>query len=160
MACFALMRWYDLITLQTEPYEQCRAEIDAHLLAHWLEIALDRDAVPLDKDDASYQQLANDGALHIVTVRRDGLLVGYIAGLVKPHLHYKSTLHAFTDVFWLHPDCRKGMTGVKLFREYERTLKARGVVKAFIASKVFLDMSPIFERLGWRRTEVVYSKLL
>lgn len=147
-------------TFQVEPYDICNAEITAHLPDHWHEIALDHEAVPLDKDEAAYQEMADIGMLHIVTVRQDGILVGYIAGFVRGHYHYKSTLHAFTDVFWLRPDCRKGMIGVKLFREYERTLKARGVVKAFIASKVFLDMSVIFERLGWRKTETVYTKLL
>jgi L-amino acid N-acyltransferase YncA len=149
-----------MITLQVEPYNDCIGEIDACLHAHWLEIALDRDAVPLDKDEESYQKLADDGVLHIVTVRQDGILVGYIAGIVRAHLHYKSTLHCFTDVFWLRPDCRRGGLGIRLFREYERTLKQRGVVKVFIASKCHLDMSAIFERLGWHRTEVVYTKVI
>jgi GNAT superfamily N-acetyltransferase len=149
-----------VISFQVEPYEVCIKEIDACLERHWHEIALDHVAVPLAKDEAGYQTLADAGALHIVTVRQDGILVGYIAGIVKAHLHYVTTLHAFTDVFWLRPDLRKGGIGIKLFREYERTLIRRGVIKVFIASKVHLDMSKIFERLGWTRTEVVYSKVI
>ena len=148
------------ISFQVEPYASCRGDIEPHLPSHFKEIALNQEAVPLDVDWHTYNEMADKGALHIVTARKSGALVGYIVGFVRTHPHYKSTLHTFTDIFWLHPDCRKGMTGVKLFREYERSLKARGVVKVFIASKCHLDMSPIFERLGWHRTEVVYSKVL
>lgn len=148
------------ITYQIESYDDCREEIDRYLPAHWQEIAIDRDTIPLEKDEASYRQLADSGALHILTVRKDGELVGYIAGIVKGHIHYKSTLHCFTDVMWLRPDCRKGRIGIDLFRRYEETLKARGVVKVVIASKVHLDLSAIFDRLGWTFTERLYTKVL
>jgi N-acetylglutamate synthase-like GNAT family acetyltransferase len=149
----------NLISYQVEPYDDCIAEIDAILPDHWQEIALNKDSVQLDKDEESYRILADNDQLHIVTVRKSGELVGYIAGIIKTHLHYKSTLHCFTDVFYLKPECRKGMIGVKLFQVYQKTLKARGVKKAFIASKCHLDMSKLFDRFGWHRTEVVYTFL-
>jgi hypothetical protein len=145
------------ITYQLEDYDLCRLEIDAFLPDHWREIALNKDEIPLDKDEASYRQLADAGALHILTVRKSGVLVGYIAGIVRPHLHYRSSLHCFTDVFYVKPECRRGRIGIELFKRYRETLKARGVKKVFIASKCHLDMSKVFERLGWTRTEVVYS---
>lgn len=151
-----------MISYQLEPYDVCKDEIDALLPLHWEEVALDHDTVPLDKDHAAYQEAADAGVLHIVTMRTDGKLTGYIAGFVRGHLHYKSTLHALTDVFFIHPDHRKGWNGVKLFREYERTLKARGVVKLFLATKLHgdLNISTLLERLGYRLTEKLYSKLL
>ena len=149
-----------MISYQVETYDVCHREIAPHLPQHFEEIALDKGAVPLDIDWPIYKDLADKGMLHIVTAREASEVVGYIVGFVRPHVHYKSTLHCFTDIFWLHPDRRKGMAGVKLFKEYERSLKRRGVVKVFIASKCHLDMSPIFERLGWHRTEVVYTKVI
>lgn len=146
-----------MITYQLEDYHDCVHEIDAFLPDHWREIALNQADIPLDKDEESYRQLADNGALHVLTVRKHGELVGYIAGIIRPHLHYKSSLHCFTDVFWIRPDCRKGRIGIELFKRYRETLKARGVKKCFIASKCHLDMSVIFERLGWTRTEIVYS---
>lgn len=145
------------ISYQVEEYEDVTDEIDRYLPDHWLEIAINHDEIPLDKDQARYRILAAEGSLHILTARKSGELVGYIAGIISSHLHYKSSLHCFTDVFWIRPDCRKGRIGVELFRKYRESLKARGVKKAFIASKVHLDLSLIFERLGWTRTEVVYS---
>lgn len=145
------------ISYKVEDYNDVKSEIDNYLPDHWVEIALNRDSIPLDKDEAAYAALAEKGSLHILTVRKSGELVGYIAGVVSGHLHYKSSLHCFTDVFWIRPDCRKGRIGIELFKKYRETLKARGVKKVFIASKCHLDMSAIFERLGWTRTEVVYS---
>lgn len=145
------------ISYQVEDYDVCRDEIDAFLIDHWHEIAMNQDVIPLDKDEAEYRALADQGKLHILTVRKDGTLVGYIAGIVRTHPHYKSSLHCFTDVFYVRPDCRRGGVGIQLFKKYRETLKARGVKKIFIASKCHLDLSAIFERLGWARTEVVYT---
>jgi hypothetical protein len=149
-----------VITYQTEQYRDCCAEIDAHLLNHWHEIALDHTSVPLDKDEAEYQRLADSGQLHITTVRKDGLLIGYHASIVRPHLHYKSTLHAFVDVYYIVPAHRNGRVGIQLFIEAEKALKARGVKKIFSGTKSHKHMGPIFERLGWRETETLYSKVI
>ena len=149
-----------LFTIQQEPYDTCRAEIDACLHDHWRELALDQGQVPLDKDEAAYARLAAEGQLHVVTARRDGVLVGYHASVVRPHLHYAGTLHAFVDVYWLRPDCRRGLLGLRLLREAERSLKARGVKKLMSGTKMHLDLSRLYHRLGWRETERLFTKYI
>lgn len=148
------------VTYQTEPLADCREEIAALLKLHWDEVALDHDAIPLDTDWTSYEQMDREGQLAILTARKDGRVIGYHVTIVKPHLHYASTLHGFVDVYFVHPDHRKGMTGVRLFIEAEKALAKRGVVKIFSGTKKHLDMSLIFERLGWRPTETLYSKVI
>lgn len=150
----------DTITFQVEPYNQCRAEIDELLPLHYEEIALNKDRIPLDPDNRAYQEAADLGVMHMVTCRQNGKVVGYVVGFVRPHLHYVSTLHAFTDVYWLHPDHRKGGLGIKLFQKYEESLKERGVVRAYIGCKTFLDLSKLFERLGWTHIEHMFAKML
>lgn len=150
----------ELISIATEPWEDCRDEVMAYWPAHWEEVALDRDTVPLDPNVADYDAKALAGSLHVVTVRRAGELVGYHITLVMPHLHYRSTLCGFVDVYWLRPDCRQGWTGVNLFREVERSLRARGVVKVYSGTKKHLDAGAIFEHLGWTEAERLYSKTL
>ncbi len=125
---------------------------------HWAEIADQR--IPLDVWYDCYDAMAKVGQLHIVTVRDSGLIVGYHWSIVRPHLHYKQSLTAYTDIYYLFPKYRKGMNGIKLFKFAEKTLKERGVQRMYTASKVKLDMSVVFERLGWSKTEVVYTKLL
>lgn len=149
-----------MITIQVEKYNDCIAEIDALLPLHYDEIALDKDSIPLDKDHAVYQRLADSGELHIVTVRCNGLVVGYHASFVHPHFHYKSTLIANTDVYFLLKEHRNSRIGMQLFQEVERSLKARGVHKMFTGTKCHQDHSAMFERMGWHKTEILYTKVI
>lgn len=145
---------------RVERWRDLRAEMLPLLVRHWREIALNHADVPLDIDEAKYGELDDTGALHIVTARRDGLLIGYHVAIVTPHLHYRSTLHGITDVYWLAPECRHGVTAMRLFQAVERELKRRGVRKLFTATKLHLDQGPLFERLGYRPVERLYAKLI
>ena len=127
---------------------------------HWREIALNHDEVPLDIDWARYADLHEKGALHVVTARREGRLIGYHIAIITTHLHYRSTLHGITDVYYIVPECRHGVTGMRLFQAVERELKARGVRKLFTATKLHLDQGPLFERMGYRPVERLYAKLI
>lgn len=149
-----------MVTYQVEDWFECWEEMSVLWDAHWQEVALDREKIRLAPDFASYERFAQDGSLHVVTAREDGKIIGYHISIVKPHLHYKDSLSAFTDVYFIHPDHRKGMVGVKLFKETEKSLKARGVQKMFTGTKLSLDMGRIFERLGWRETERLYTKYI
>lgn len=149
MTTYAVERWKDL-----------RAEMLPLLVRHWKEVALNHADVPLDIDEARYKQLDESDALHIVTVRREGELIGYHVAIVTPHLHYASTLHGITDVFWIAPECRHGVTALRMFQRVERELKKRGVRKLFTATKLHLDQGSLFEHMGYRAVERLYSKLI
>lgn len=149
-----------MVTYQVEDWFDCWQEMSALWHEHWEEVALNRDKIVLEPDMDCYAQYASTGALHVVTVRADGRIVGYHISVIRPHLHYKSSLSAFTDVYFLHPDFRHGMAGVRLFKEVESSLKARGVQKMFTGTKLSLDMGKIFERLGWHETERLYTKYI
>jgi L-amino acid N-acyltransferase YncA len=146
---YAVERWRDL-----------RTEMLPLLVRHWREIAINHAEVPLDIDEARYAQLDESGALHIVTVRRGGELIGYHVAIITTHLHYASTLHGITDVYFIAPEFRHGVTGMRMFQAVERELKARGVRKLFTATKLHLDQGPLFERLGYAPVERLYAKLI
>jgi GNAT superfamily N-acetyltransferase len=150
------------ITYQVEPWEAYFPECQALWVQHWCEVALDQAAVPLDPDLERYQAYADAGHLFILSMRDAGKLVGYFVGIVSGHLHYKSTRMCFTDLFYLLPAYRKGLAGVRLFREAETALRARGVRRIQTATKLHahLDMSRLLERLGYTRVEAAYHKLL
>lgn len=149
-----------MITYQVEDYNDCKDECEVLHPAHYDEIATDKEVIPLDKNEIEYQMLADHGQLHVVTARKDGTLIGYHYTIVRPHLHYKSTLMGFTDMYFIIPAERKGWIGVKMFKEVERSLARRGVVKLFTATKVYLDLSSMFLYMGYRKQEVVFSKIL
>ena len=149
-----------MITYQVEPWSRVWPELQPHWDAHWQEVALNRDTIKLNIDWDAYAAYDASGALHVMVVRKDGAVIGYHLSIVRPHLHYKDSLNAFTDVYYIAPEHRKGTVGVKLFLEVEKSLKARGVEKMFTGTKLSLDRGRIFERLGWTETERLYTKFI
>ena len=133
---------------------------------HYREVALDKDVVPLSPDFLRYYGLESEGKLHVVTVRKDGPLVGYLVAIVQTHLHYSTTLFATFDLFYLKPEERIGWRGVSLFRAAERSLRQRGVTIVQGNTKVHvspvtgksLDVGPIMKFLGWTEVERTYRK--
>lgn len=145
---------------KVEPWGSFKDEAAELFVRHWKEIALNHQAVPLDIDYEKYQELADAGRLHVLTVRKDGVLIGYHVAIIGSHLHYKSTSHGFTDVYWIDPAHRAGRTGLRLFEAVEREMKALGVKKLFTATKLHLDQGALFEHLGYKPVERLYAKLI
>lgn len=121
---------------------------------------MNKDKIKLDPDFKSYEEYERTGALHIVVMRDNGVLAGYHISIIRFHLHYKTSLNAFTDVYFISKNHRKGLAGIKLFKEVEKTLKARGVEKIFTGTKKHLDMSKLLEYLGYTSTETLFTKML
>jgi L-amino acid N-acyltransferase YncA len=149
-----------MITFMAEPYEDCIQEIALLIRDHWEEVATDKATVPLDVNFEYYAELARLGQLHIVCARSEGTLVGYHSTFVRPHIRYKSTLMGFVDVYFLHRDHRRGMTGLKLLRAAEASLKARGVKKICASTKLSLDMGVLYKRMGYQPAETLYMKYI
>lgn len=149
MTIYAVERWKDI-----------RAEMLPMLERHWHEVALNHAAVPLDIDEAAYRRCDEAGALHIVTARQEKKLVGYHVAIVSTHLHYASTLHGITDVYWIAPENRHGTTAARMFQHVEKELKTLGVKKLFTATKLHLDQGRLFEYLGYKPVERLYTKMI
>lgn len=151
-----------MLTYDREFYIDIDAELRPLLVRHWNEIALDKAAVPLDVDEARYRILDEGGNLVIITARDGVRLVGYVVAILSSHLHYASTLFGAIDVFWLDPAYRAGVNGIRLFTELELELKRRGVRKMIGQTKLGAgrDVSRLFEYLGWKPIETVFSKVV
>jgi len=147
-------------TYAVERWKDIRAEMIPMLTRHWKEVALNHAAVPLDIDEAKYRQLDEAGALHIVTARQEKELIGYHVAIVSTHLHYASTLHGITDVYWIAPEKRHGWTALRMFQRVEKELEALGVKKLFTATKLHLDQGGLFEHLGYKPVERLYAKMI
>lgn len=130
------------------------------LQRHWDEIALDKDDVPLDPDWDLYRTLESMGQLLIVTLRAQGVMVGYAVMFIRTEAHYRSTLCGRMDVFWIDPAYRGRMGGVRLFRAVEKELARRGVRRVFMGSKLHKDSSRLFVALGYRPIEMWFSKII
>lgn len=145
---------------QVENWFDCKKEMEWLFPLHWKEVALNQDSIFLDIWFEEYDKLANANLLHIITVRDDNKIVGYYWAIIRPHLHYKKSLTAFTDMFFLHPKYRKGFNGIKLFTFFEQSVKLKGVERIITSTKVKLDKGLIFKRLNYKKAEIVYTKLI
>lgn len=149
-----------MITAHLESFTERLPELQPLLPLHYKELALNQDTVPLAPQYEVYIEREKQGGLIFVTLREAGELIGYFIGFIAPGLHYKTCLTCTMDIFYVHPDRRGGSAGVKLFKFVEAELTRRGVQRWFVGSKCHMDASWLFERLGFERVEVYYSKML
>lgn len=145
------------IAFQVEDYAKVIPEMREIYPLHWKEIGLDHDLIPLDPDYELYDQLAKAGITHLVTARDDGMLIGYHISFIRPALHYKSTLMCFSDIFYLLPDYRHGMTGYNFLKFFRDSAKAKGAKRIYVATKLALDVGALMKRLGFIQIERIFS---
>jgi GNAT superfamily N-acetyltransferase len=108
-------------------------------------------------DAPLYEHLEAAGQLQILVAREAGRMVGYMLFIVRPHPHYADVLCGFEDAYFLAPAHRKGWTGIRLIRESMRYLKARGVQRVFIHTKLSKDVGRALKFLGLAHTDEIYS---
>lgn len=145
-----------MLTAQVEPLTPLLDELKPFFPRHWEELALNQKQVPLDPQYDVY--LAKDAASEItlVTLRKDGAIVGYFIGFVGPGLHYKTCLTLTMDIFYVLPEHRGEGAGFVLFKAVEAEARRRGVQRMFVGSKLHKDASWLFERLGYEEVERFY----
>lgn len=140
-----------------EHYREAIRDIKPLYNEHWSEVALDQDIIKLNPDYKKYRLLADQGLMHCVTAREAGRLIGYYLAFVYPHLHYKDSITAFTDIFFMTKERRKGWAGYYLLKTARDTLKARGVQRIVLPMKNHIDIGPLLKRLGFEWIERTYT---
>ena len=150
----------DVVNCQSESWENAQPEIAKLCIRHWEEIALNKDLIPLNPDWKHYEELSNAGMLEVTTARTEKSLIGYQIYIVGPHLHYKSSITAISDVLYLAPEYRRGTTGIRLMKTAEKRLRERGVQRVVQNVKLHNDWGKILERMGYDPFECLYAKVL
>lgn len=126
---------------------------------HYEELSVTKE-FPLDPNWDAYLDILNAGKLRYITCKDDGKLIGYIIYFIMPHLHYKTCLTAFEDIYFLKKEYRKGRTGLKMFQFAEKILKEQGIQRVIYNTKVHQDNSAMFDYLGYKFIDKVFTKLL
>lgn len=147
-----------LITFAVEPWNQFKIEAVPLWQLHYDEVGQDKQNMPLEVDIDKVDRFDALGMMHIVTARKAGELIGYHVSILDTLLHYKSVLAANGDIYWIKPELRKSGLGFDLFKEAERTLKARGVKVLYNITKLYADHDKLFDALGYKPIERKYSK--
>lgn len=147
------------LSCQVESFAEIAHELPPLFMRHWQELG--DPSVPLDPDWDRYLSLEVTGSLCFMTVRHGDVLVGYISTVVGPHLHYRSTLFAEIEMFWLDPVYRGSWFVFGWFRENDAMLQKLGVKRVSVAVKAgYKDgrVGSVFKRLGYRLHENVFLR--
>jgi hypothetical protein len=140
-----------------EPIARIREEVAPLLLRHYQELG--QQDMEFDPDWERALALEAAGVLVVHTCRTDeGVLVGYTAFLVQPHLHYRRRITAVNDVIWLAPEVRGG-TGLRFLRAVETGLIALGVAKiSWHAKPDHPALGRVLTAMGYRLAEHIYTR--
>lgn len=146
---------------QLEHWHEALAELRPLFARLWDDVAVDKDRFVAECDEEKYAALEAQGILHLVTARSGAKLAGFFLCFVWPNAHYHGAGDmAFTDMYYILPQHRRGNVGMRLFAYMEETLKERGVVKFYTSHKLHRDRSAMLWLLGFKATDVVYSKVI
>lgn len=133
------------------------SEVGPLLMAHWREVAGDKD-IPLSPRWDIYSLLEGSDKLFIYTARIRGRLVGYNAFFVDPHVHYGTALQATNDVVFIDP--RERGFGRKFLAWCAEHLRAAGVQLMSYHVKKSHDWGHVLAEQGFLPREVVWVKRL
>lgn len=147
-----------MITIQKESYKNSIEEMKLLYPRHYEELSRTKQ-FPLNPQYETYLRLEEAGILHTIIVRDDKKLIGYILAMVVPDLHYGGLMCA-EDIYYLIPEYRGRMIGVRLFRFFEEEMKKLGVLKIAVTTKIHSDNSTFLEYLGFKQHEKILIKVL
>ncbi|MHA2063790.1 MAG: GNAT family N-acetyltransferase [Candidatus Thorarchaeota archaeon] len=140
---------------------EAKEELLPLIEANWKEMTFD-ERVAIDLDWDVYEILVGANQLLFVSAREEGELVGYAIYTIMPKLlHHRGLSAAESDVFFLHPEHRKGSAAIKMIKYAEDVLQQIGVDIVFNSVKLAeRDIGKILERMGHTPLEREYYKWL
>jgi GNAT superfamily N-acetyltransferase len=132
----------------------------ALLLAHWNEIARNKDVMRLDPMVERYEALEKLGLLIGLFAYDEDELVGYCVSIVNHgHLHYRDLITVSNDVLFVQPEYRgAARVGYRLMRETERLAKDRGAHLVLWHAKEHTALASMLPRMGYEVQDIVYSR--
>lgn len=147
------------VIFSLEPYSaQLVAELLPLLEAHNKEVP--QLGLGIDPDLATYKKMADSGVLRIYTARVAEILVGYQIFFVMYHPHRRASFEASQDVLYLDPEVRMGLVGVKFISWCDKQLEKEGVHVIFHQISAENDFGKIFLRMGYRKMDITYGRII
>lgn len=112
-----------------------------------------------DPDYEAYKNLYSQDMIRAFSMREkeSGKLVGYQVFMLIKHLHYKDTLWAMQDFFYIKPEFR-GWPAMEFVRWADRILFGSGVDIIYRHVSLKKDYSGLLEFLEYAPVEKSYAK--
>lgn len=149
-----------MITYNKEKMFDIMDELDPILEDHYQEVAMYKDKIKYAPDWERYKSLEDTGVLKMVTVRDNGVLVGYYLFIVVVGLHYSEDLYAINDIVLIKKEYRSSKVGLGLFKYVEDWAKDLGVSVMTVHMKTFLPFDSLCKGLDWDYAERLYTKCI
>lgn len=150
-----------MITFMPESFRAVYPEMYPLLLKHYKEISHHGEhGFDLNPQLETYYGHEDAGSLLTMVGREEGEIVAYLICFIAPGLHYKDCLTCSPDIFFVAPEKRNGMAGVRLFQAVKKELIRRGVKLWFIGSKNAHDSTALFRFMKFKPVESTYSMWL
>lgn len=143
------------ITAQVEHVMDVLEDLMPTLFAHWKDVGLFRDKMPLDPDYPRYARADAANEYLMVTARDDGRIIGYVSFWVHGPPHYHSTITAFMDLIYLPQDHRGLGIGRMMVDIAKPALKAMGVGPMWVGSKDHKSIDGFWAVLGFEPGETL-----
>ncbi len=148
----------NMIRIQRENVKNVLKEADQLFVEHYQEIEGGRSTAPLNLNKQRLVDMQNNNSIVVITVRKDGNIIGYSLYSLYYPLEYCKTIFANNEDIFIKKSERKGHLGLNLIRLSEEELKNLGVKKINYSVTPVVDFSPILKRAGYEINCVKYSK--
>lgn len=160
-----LARTGAIITYRIEKFDDVIVEAEKMFAAHWDEIASHKEDRRLKPDLALRKLAESNGRLVIATARDAGRLIGYIDWFVYRDVNSSETTTAETDVYFVEERPNRALIMLAMIRNSLNQLKEMGVIYVRPRTKFKTEglgrgAGPIWQALGFKPNEVIYSKIL
>ena len=148
------------LVFRVERLSEIKDEVLPLIAAHHEEI--EQSTIPLDPDWETYETLEEQGMYLAITARcgQTFALAGYAGFYLLPRMpHSKDRSLAQSDVFYIKPEARKGINGVRMLRFADSVLFGdMAYTHVALSCKVNHSTEALFRRLGYRPIEATFLK--
>lgn len=160
-----LTRTSKLISYQIERFDDIIDEAQAMFPAHWDEIASHKEDRRLNPDLEIRKRAESKGVLVIATAREAGRLIGYIDWFIWRDPNSSETMTAETDVYFVEDRPNRALIMLAMIRMSLKHLAKLGITYVRPRTKFKTEglgrgAGPIWQALGFKPNEVIYSKIL
>ncbi len=101
------------------------------------------------------------GSGYILVVEEDGEIQGFGLMVYYPLIWNRDVRCTGELAYYLEPEMRGTGAGIKLLKDLEKVAKRKKIrYIAMISMDHSMDVGPLYERLGYTRTETTYTKAL
>lgn len=136
------------------------AAIVAMACEFWTHTVYEEEACP-ESISAMVRLCLEQNLLSVVEINNE--IAGFAAGIKGALLGNNKTAVGTELAWWVNPEHRSGSNGIKLLKHIEALAKEAGIkywVMAYMESSMPETVKCMYEKMGYRKTEISYMREL